>query len=173
LRNWLNTLISEGKIPNSGYQIKYGGIPLKPLTETAVGRTLVVGDAAGQVKPSTGGGIYFGLLCADIAVNAIDKALKNTGHLTEHISQYDRLWRKKLEAELKREYLARKIYQGLSNQQIDDIFKATQSSGALPVILNDAEVTFDWHGRLLQKIVKAAVQHHAKKLFTLFSFNSN
>ena len=169
LGKWLRQLEVEGKIASQKHHIKYGGIPLKTLTQTVVGRTLIVGDAAGQVKPTTGGGIYFGLLCADIAVKAIDNALKDAHHSTEHLSQYDRLWRKRLEPELKREYLARKIYQGLGNQQIDDIFRLTLSSQTLPAILDDEELTFDWHGGLLQKILKAAVQHQAKKIFTLFS----
>ncbi|GAI10492.1 unnamed protein product, partial [marine sediment metagenome] len=37
----------------------------------------MVGDAAGQVKPTTGGGIYYGLLCADIAANNLHRALEN------------------------------------------------------------------------------------------------
>ena len=44
-----------------------GGIPLGPLEKTYSDGLLVVGDAAGQVKPTSGGGIYTGAVCAKIA----------------------------------------------------------------------------------------------------------
>ncbi len=44
-----------------------GFIPLAPRRETVRGRVALVGDAAGQVKALSGGGIYFGCSCASIA----------------------------------------------------------------------------------------------------------
>ena len=67
LKKLLAGLLAEGKIASADAKLDYGGIPLKPLSRTYAERLIVVGDAAGQVKPTTGGGIYYGLLCADIA----------------------------------------------------------------------------------------------------------
>jgi flavin-dependent dehydrogenase len=47
-----------GKITSDEAEPNYGGVSLKPLTRTYGERLLVVGTAAGQVKPTTGGGRY-------------------------------------------------------------------------------------------------------------------
>ena len=44
-------------------------LPLGPIRRTFADRVLVVGDAAGLVKPTTGGGIYYSLLSARIAAD--------------------------------------------------------------------------------------------------------
>jgi flavin-dependent dehydrogenase len=62
-------LAAEGKIMPGEWKPSYSAIPLRPLRKTCGERILVVGDAAGQVKPTSGGGIYYGMLCADIAAN--------------------------------------------------------------------------------------------------------
>ena len=47
-------------------EIKSWGIPIKPIEKTYAERTLVIGDAAGLVKPLTGGGIYYSQLSGKI-----------------------------------------------------------------------------------------------------------
>ncbi|GAH60574.1 unnamed protein product, partial [marine sediment metagenome] len=71
LRNFLHHLRAQGKIASTEADMKFGTIPLGTLPRTYSDRMIVVGDAAGQVKPTTGGGIYYGLLCADIAANCL------------------------------------------------------------------------------------------------------
>ena len=71
----LSRLEQQGRITMKKHDIKYGTVPLKPLGKTYGERLLVVGDAAGQVKPTTGGGIYFGTLCAGMAVQPYMKLL--------------------------------------------------------------------------------------------------
>ena len=38
-----------------------------PPRKTVQGNVMLVGDAAGQVKPTSGGGIYMGAVCAKLA----------------------------------------------------------------------------------------------------------
>ena len=73
LRKLLASLAADGKIASDDVTMTYGGVPLKPLPHTCGDNLLVVGTAAGQVKPITGGGIYFGLICADIAANHLKR----------------------------------------------------------------------------------------------------
>lgn len=74
LGNLLSRLQSQGKITSAQADMKFGTIPLGSLPRTYANRVIVVGDAAGQVKPTTGGGIYYGLLCADIATHCLHQA---------------------------------------------------------------------------------------------------
>ena len=50
-------------------------LPLAPLPRTYGDRLLAIGDAAGLVKPTTGGGIYYSLVSAALAADVLDEAL--------------------------------------------------------------------------------------------------
>ena len=57
----------------------------------------LVGDSAGQVKPTTGGGVYTGMMCAEKISEAI---------LNGRLSDYEKLWKKELSRELKLQRMA-------------------------------------------------------------------
>src|SRR5574341_368076 len=67
LKALLADLHSEGCLDSSEVPIRSWVIPISPIRRTFVERVLAVGDAAGQTKPTTGGGIFYGLLCAEAA----------------------------------------------------------------------------------------------------------
>ncbi|GAF84789.1 unnamed protein product, partial [marine sediment metagenome] len=117
-----------------------------------------VGNAAGQVKPTTGGGIYFGLLCAEIAVNTLHRGLANDDLSARRLAGYERGWRRKLGRELEIDYYARKFYQRLSDQQIDRIFDIIKSHGIDEALLKAKDLSFDWHsGAVLRLMGQQAV----------------
>lgn len=47
-------------------------IPSRPVSKVTNGRVFLVGDAAGHVKPTTGGGLYYGFLAADALIKNIE-----------------------------------------------------------------------------------------------------
>ena len=113
----------------------------------------MVGDAAGQVKPTTGGGIYYGLLCADIAANNLHRALENNDLSAKSLASYERDWKKKLGRELKICYYARKYYERLSDKHIDRIFDIIKSSGIDAALLKADDLSFDWHGEVILRLL--------------------
>jgi geranylgeranyl reductase family protein len=153
LRGWLKTLAAQQKIFHPDYPLRFGGIPLKPISRTFTDRVLVVGDAAGQVKSTTGGGIYFGLLCADIAAETLHDTFQNGDFSAQKLSWYERNWRGKLGSELRREYFARKMFERLSDRQIEKLFSVIQTSGLIESLSRD-EFSFDWHGNIMWKALK-------------------
>jgi len=153
LRKLMSSLKAQGKIVSAEAELSYGGIPLKPLTRTCGERLVVVGDAAGQVKPTTGGGIYYGLLCADIAANSLHQALISDDLTAKCLANYEREWKRKLGRELKRGYRARRFYERLSNQQIDRIFDIIKSSGIDEALLKEEDLSFDWHTEAILKLL--------------------
>jgi digeranylgeranylglycerophospholipid reductase len=163
LRLWLEELESEGKIRKGDHLVKHSGIPLKPLSSTAGERVLVVGDAAGQVKPTTGGGIYFGLQSAELAANSLHQAIEEKDYSAKRLSSYEKAWRALLLSEIKREYWARRAYQLLSNRQIDDLFKTAQRNGIIESLLNEEYTSFDNHGSLLIRALQLGLVSHAKR----------
>jgi digeranylgeranylglycerophospholipid reductase len=165
LRNWLQQLEKQGQIHPGKHLLRYSGIPLKFTGRTSGKRVLIAGDAAGQVKPTSGGGIYFGLICADIAADTLHNAITTDNFSARALAAYDRAWRQILAKELQKEYLARRIYEKLSNQQIDLIISALKSSGIIESLLKEPELSFDWHGGLLLKALKSAIGTGAHRLF--------
>jgi len=153
LKKLMSALLAEGKIASTEAELSYGGIPLKPLAKTCSQRLIVVGDAAGQVKPTTGGGIYYGLLCADIAANTLHRALENDDLSTKGLASYERQWRGKLGRELKIGYYARKFYERLSDRHIDRIFDIIESNGINEALLKAEDLSFDWHGEAVLRLV--------------------
>ena len=113
----------------------------------------MVGDAVGQVKPTTGGGIYYGLLCADIAANNLHRALNDDDLSARNLAGYEREWKKKLGRELKIGYWARKFYEHLSDKQVDRIFDIIKSNGVDEALLKKDDLSFDWHGEVILKLL--------------------
>ncbi len=154
LRKWLEQLASQGEIASADVRIGYGGIPLKPLTRTYGERMIVVGNAAGQVKPTSGGGIYYGLLSAEIAAATLHQALADNDLSAKRLARYERGWRKKLGRELRTGYWARKLFERLSNRQIDRLFEIVKAGGIDEALLKAEDISFDWHGRTIVRLLK-------------------
>jgi len=154
LEDLLSTLFRQNKIASPEATPTYGGVPLRPLKRTYMERVLVVGDAAGQVKPTTGGGVYYGLLCAEIAAETLDQALSTNDFSEKFFSGYEKAWRRKLGRELRIGHRARQLYEMLANWQIDIIFSIIESTGVHESLLRSPELSFDWHGDAIIKGLK-------------------
>ena len=81
-----------------------GAIPIGPPSSTVANRGLVVGDAAAQTKPFTGGGILYGMQAADIAAAAVDPTDPAS------LQRYERRWRRALAREVRLGAWVRRAY---------------------------------------------------------------
>lgn len=153
LRKLLARLRSQGKIDSADVEMTHGGIPLQPLARTFGERVVVVGTAAGQIKPTTGGGIYYGLLCADIAAKHLGRGLKCGDLSAASLSRYQRDWQKLLGRELRIGYWARKLYEHLNDRQVDHMFDIIVSTGIDEAILKADDLSFDWHSKVVMMLL--------------------
>ncbi|MFQ3293685.1 MAG: geranylgeranyl reductase family protein [Halobacteriales archaeon] len=71
-----------------------GAIPIGPPSSVTSRRGFLIGDAAAQTKPFTGGGILYGLTSADHAARTIDPSNPAT------LDDYETAWRKDLGTEI-------------------------------------------------------------------------
>lgn len=71
-----------------------GAIPVGLVDSAVSERTFLVGDAAGQTKPFTGGGILYGMRAAEKAANTIDPGFPNT------LQDYEEAWREELSRDI-------------------------------------------------------------------------
>jgi digeranylgeranylglycerophospholipid reductase len=169
LQKFLSNLFSQGKITSREVEIRQKAIPLGTLARSYGDRILVIGDAAGQVKPTTGGGIYFGHLGARIAAGVLDEALSSDNLTTGQLSRYQKRWKAKMGKELSRGYWARWAYTKLSDRQIERIFSMVDSNGMTESLLNSGKFSFDWHSKLILAVLRRSSAYPLLKIRHLFS----
>ncbi|MEA1908665.1 MAG: NAD(P)/FAD-dependent oxidoreductase [Euryarchaeota archaeon] len=103
--DYLQRLVSEhhiisGKCHSGITGIVLGGIPIGAPQKAVADGVLITGDAAGQVKPTSGGGVYPGAICAKIAGKVAADAVMDGDTSTKRLAVYDQLWRAKIGREL-------------------------------------------------------------------------
>jgi len=153
LERLMSSLLEQGKIVSAEAEMSYGGVMLKPLARTYGNRLLVVGGAAGQVKPTTGGGIYYGLMCAELAADNLHRALETGSLSARSLANYEREWKRKIGWELRMGYWTRRIYSHLSDRQINKVFDIMKSSGIDEEMLKSDDLSFDWHGEAMVRLL--------------------
>ena len=127
-------------------------VPVLPACQTYGDRVLAVGDAAGQVKPTSGGGIYYGMLSAREAADTVAEAFKRGTFTAQSMSGYERRWRARMGFDLKIGTLFRRLFARMADGDIDDLFRTLHTDGLLGRITE--KVSFDWHRELVLFLLK-------------------
>lgn len=154
----------QGKVISRESEIRQKAIPMGILPRTYRDRVLVIGDAAGQVKPTTGGGIYFGHLGTQIATEVLYQALARDDLGSSRLSHYEKRWKAKISKEILLGSWARQVYARLSDQRIEQIFHRVDSEGIAESLLQSADFSFDWHGKLILAVMKHGLVHQFRKV---------
>lgn len=135
----------NARFPKAQVVRQVGGlIPIGPPERTQGGRVLLVGDAAGQVKPTSGGGLYFLALCAGIAGEFAARG-------PEALPDYESRWRDEIGAELAFGLRARRVLARLSDQDIDRALAALDDPQLLSFLAQTADV--DHPSRLVSAVL--------------------
>ena len=169
LQKFLNDLFCQGRIASREAEIEQKAIPIRTLGRSYGDRLLVIGDAAGQVKPTTGGGIYFGHLGARLAAEVLDEALSSDNLTARQLSRYQKQWKAKTGQELSRGYWARWAYAKLSDRQIEGIFDMLHSNGMAQALPNSPDFSFDWHSKSISAVLKHSSAYPLLKIKHFFS----
>ena len=146
LQNFLRHLQEKGKVSAWG-PLSYTRLPLRPLPRSYKRRVVVVGEAAGQVKPTTGGGIYYSLLAGQWASESLGQALDNDDFSL--LSGYQKQWQQRLGSEMQQGRWLRRLYTQLSDGQIERGFRMASDSGLVDSFLQRDDLSFDWHAHAL------------------------
>jgi len=123
-----------------------------PLQRTFTERVLVIGEMAGQVKTTTGGGIYYGLLAARLAAETISSAFATGCFSAAQLGAYECAWKSLLAKELTLGLSFRKFYGWLSDRQMHASLRHISRHGLQDIIQRKAD--FDWHGKLIMELGK-------------------
>lgn len=99
-----------------------------PVKKTSANNFLVVGDAAGHVKPTTGGGVILGGLCAKLAGQIALEAYKLNDFSFRILKRYDREWKKHYSREFQLQRLVRTLINSLPDRMLDTVFQSFDDS---------------------------------------------
>ncbi|HKU84019.1 MAG TPA: NAD(P)/FAD-dependent oxidoreductase [Candidatus Nitrosocosmicus sp.] len=113
------------------------------------GKTVIVGDAAGQTKPTTAGGIYTGGMGGIYAGRAIAKSISE-GDSTSNLEQYEDSWLDRFGGEFDKLLLFRRILERLDNRALDKIFSDV-SKNTMEKISSTGD--FDFHSFALKRFL--------------------
>lgn len=126
--------------------------PIKKFVER---KTVIVGDAAGQAKPTTSGGIYTSGMGGILAGKAISKFLKSNNE--SDLEEYQKTWTKQFGEEFEKQLWARKILERVDNNTINKLFELVT-----PEIIKEISEKddFDFHAGSIVKLlgVKGSVK---------------
>ena len=118
-------------------------LPLGPAPRTWTDRVLAVGDAAGLVKPTTGGGIYYGLLTGHLAAGVLTEALADDRLGARRLKEYERRWRARLGPEILAGLAFRAVAAKLNDVAVDRLVELARVDGIVPLLQQTAD--FNWH----------------------------
>ena len=122
------------------------GIPIGTVPKTHGDRVLLVGDAAAQVKPLSGGGIFTGMRCAEIAAEVAHHALASPAGPTEAaLRPYEERWRAELGDEFRRALYLRKLFLRLTDAELESVIGALDAAHLKAAIVAFGDIDFPSH----------------------------
>ncbi len=133
----------------------YGGtIPLTFAPKSFGDSVLLVGDAAGQVKPFSGGGIYTSLVAGRHAAQTIARAFETGDFSAKGLASYERGWKREIGRELRKSWHLRHFGLALSDSQVERIIGALRRPGMQSVAAQYADI--DYPSRVLLRLARSA-----------------
>jgi digeranylgeranylglycerophospholipid reductase len=154
--DWLNLFVSsnhnmsswsrEGTVSQQVvHAIPTGGTLRKTVSDGIV----IVGDAAGQVKSTTGGGLYYGILCARLAGQTLVESLeKSEGTVSAtELKNYESRWRERIGDEILFSCKARAFLDSLSDEEMDYIFQILENDKSLSKLI-ETVADIDYQSRI-------------------------
>jgi digeranylgeranylglycerophospholipid reductase len=96
-----------------------GADPVAEPIQSVQDNLLLVGDAARQVDPITGGGLMHSIEAGKYAGQTIGKAVKKQSFTAQTLSDYEVLWKKAFGKKLHRNYIAKEIMLDMEDKTLD------------------------------------------------------
>ena len=127
-------------------------LPLAPISRTYTDRLLAIGDAAGLVKPTTGGGIYYSIVSAALAAETLGDALLRNDLDASRLAVYEERWRARLSAEFQAQTRLRMLAHRMTDSDIEQLFELARTDGVMPIVRRTA--SFNRHRNLILALLK-------------------
>ena len=131
-----------------------GTIPLWSRRRTVADNVMLVGDAAAQVKPTSGGGIYPGLVGARLAAQVASRALDRGDVSEKALRAYPRAWERTLGKEFRKGADLRRVFTSLDDGDLDRLLRLFGRRRLLRMINRYGDI--DYPGGLFNRLTKLA-----------------
>ncbi len=154
LNGLIATLKDEGKIKAVVSGPERWGVPMRTLPRMSRSRVLVAGDAAGQVKPMTGGGIYYGLLAGGVAAETLHRGLVTDDLSDSFLSVYEKECDRLFGEEMEVGYTARSLFELLGNKQLNYVVKQLSHNRIARGLIESPSLNFDWHSKPIKTLLR-------------------
>ncbi len=161
----LNPVIEE-KIKPGFTDFVAGGIPIGPMKKTYASGLMVVGDAAGQCKPISGGGVYTGAVAAKIAAKVAAEAISENDFSERKMAEYEKRWKKEIGRELDIGMRVHDYRMKLTDEEMNRIFDELNDPEILDLITEYGDM--DHPSVLIQKLMLSKQSLKMVKLFGTF-----
>ena len=153
--NFLKNKYASQYLENMEITKHIGGVvPLGVLKKTFSSNVMLVGDAAAQVKSTSGGGIYTGLLCAHHCSTVAIEALQKNNFTHSFLKKYHKLWSADIGVELNMGMKFRKIFKNLSDKQLDKYITKFSSPKITEIITEQGDI--DHPSKLVKPLLRKA-----------------
>jgi len=119
-----------------------------PIEKFVNEKTVTVGDAAGQAKPTTAGGIFSSGMGGLLAGQAISKFLESNDK--SDLDEYQKKWTEKFGNEFEKQLFARKFLERLNNKTINKLFESITPEITKEISEKD---DFDFHTGSIIKLL--------------------
>jgi flavin-dependent dehydrogenase len=123
-----------------------------PISKTYSDSFLAVGDAASQVKPTTGGGVILGMTCAKIAAQVAYEALMRNDFSPEFLSIYQILCKRTLGFDMRVMLRMRKMLDMMSDGKLDNAINFLSRMSADKALQNVGDL--DFQGKALIRALR-------------------
>ena len=140
-----------GKHSGSCLDFVSGAIPLGPAERTSGSRTLLVGDAAGLVKPTSGGGIYTGVRSAQHAAAVAAECCGRGSFTDRDLADYDRRWKEDFGRELEIGWHLLRVRQQMTPEEMDAVLSALRDPEITEIIVRQGDM--DRPGALARRLL--------------------
>ncbi len=117
-----------------------GWIPVAPAPRSATDSVLLVGDAAGQVKPLSGGGLFLGGICARIAGRIAAETALSGAPDRRAATAYESEWRSAIGREIAFGRSIRRIWGALSDRDVDAVIATCDDPDLLSFLAAHADI---------------------------------
>lgn len=160
--------LAKAKIVSAGYHaITLGG----QIPRAYTGGFLAVGDCASQVKPTTGGGVIFGLTCAKTVAEVASEALTQGDISAEALQPYQKRCHSQLNFDLAVMLRLRRFINELSDEKFDEMLRVIGKLGVDKALGGVDEI--DFQGKMLLTAARKPQMAAAFAYFGLLYLSAN
>ncbi|MHA1937247.1 MAG: geranylgeranyl reductase family protein [Candidatus Thorarchaeota archaeon] len=147
--------IMKERLRDASIQRTLGGVVLvgMPIKKTVKDNILVVGDAAGMVKPTTGGGVIVGGMAANVAGRIVTDALSNQDESNVMLDKYEGSWRSLLMRELRTMYMTQRLLSSFSDKGLDSLVRDAEQYGLIRTIRREGDM--DMQRRVILRLLSS------------------